>query len=206
MMKRKGGVLMLDTHARRWVQPVIGRTAKALLKLGLTADQVTWIAFLIGLSTGALIYFDHPIIAVILLWLSGYLDAVDGSMAREQQKSTSWGTLLDMTFDRIVELSVIIGLAARFPEAQFLLLLLTASIVFSMTVFLTVGALSEKKGIKSFYYQAGLAERTEGFILFTFMILFPGWLVWTTGLFLFVEVFTALQRMMEAKRILKDGG
>jgi archaetidylinositol phosphate synthase len=195
---------MLDTHARYIVQPLIGRTARILLKLGLTADQVTWIAFLIGSATGVLIYFDHPVIAAILLWISGYLDAVDGSMARDQNKSTPWGTLLDITFDRIVELSVIIGLAARFPDAQFILLLLTAAIVFSMTVFLTVGALSDKKGVKSFYYQAGLAERTEGFILFTLMILLPQWLIWTTGLFLLVEVFTAFQRMMEAKRILKE--
>ena len=106
---------MLDTHARKFVQPVIGRTAKLLLQLGLTANQVTWIAFLLALPTGVLIIFDHPVTAVILLWLSGCLDAVDGSMAREQQNTTFWGTLIDITFDRIVELSVIIGLAARFP-------------------------------------------------------------------------------------------
>lgn len=71
--------------------------------------------------------------------------------------------------------------------------------------FLTVGALTEKKGIKSFYYQAGLAERTEGFILFTLMILLPQWLLWITDVFLAVELITALQRMTEARRILKDG-
>ncbi|WCK52946.1 CDP-alcohol phosphatidyltransferase family protein [Aneurinibacillus sp. Ricciae_BoGa-3] len=196
---------MLDTHARHLVQPVIGGTAKFLIKLGLSANQVTWIAFLLGVSTGFLLYMNHPYLAVIALWISGYLDAVDGSIARLKQKSTPWGTLLDITFDRIVELSVLIGLGAKFPEAQFMLLLLTASIVFSMTVFLTVGALTEKKGMKSFYYQAGLAERTEGFILFTFMILLPHWLLWITGIFLVVELFTALQRLMEARRILKKG-
>lgn len=195
---------MLDTHGRKYVESLIGGTAKTLLKYGLSANQVTWMAFLIGSVTGVLIYYDRPVWAVLLLWISGFLDAVDGSMARQEKKTTAWGTVLDITFDRIVELSVIIGLAARFPDVQFLLLLLTASIVFSMTVFLTVGALSEQRGIKSFYYQAGVAERTEGFILFTFMVLFPAWLVWTTGLFLFVELFTALQRMGEAKRILKE--
>ncbi|BCJ86282.1 hypothetical protein [Effusibacillus dendaii] len=108
--------------------------------------------------------------------------------------------MLDITFDRIVELSVIIGVAAKYPQVQFWLLLLTAGIVFSMTVFLTVGALSEKKGVKSFYYQAGLAERTEGFILFPIMMLFPAWLLITTKIFVFVEIFTAIQRMWEAKR------
>nr|WP_245203846.1 CDP-alcohol phosphatidyltransferase family protein [Ammoniphilus resinae] len=183
---------------------MIGSTATVLLRLRLKPNQVTWAAFLIGSVTGVLIYYDQPVLAVILLWISGYLDAVDGAMARKQKKTSSWGTVLDITFDRIVELSVIVGLAARYPEAQFLLLLLTAAIVFSMTVFLTVGALSDKKGLKSFYYQAGLAERTEGFILFSLMTLFPSWLLGFTGLFLFVEVFTALQRMWEAKQILTD--
>lgn len=194
---------MLDTHARKWVQPVIAYTAKWLLNRGLTPNQVTWLAFLIGSTTGVFIYFEKPIIAVILLWLSGYLDAVDGSMARMKQQSSAWGTLLDITFDRLVELSVIIGLAVLYTESRFLLLLLTASIIFSMTIFLTVGALTEKKGIKSFYYQAGLAERTEGFILFSLMVLLPQWLLWITGAFLIVEVFTGLQRMMEARKILK---
>lgn len=194
---------MLDTHARKWVQPIIGHTAKQLVKWGLTANQVTWIAFLMGATSGLFIYLNMPIQAVLLLWLSGYLDAVDGSMARLKKQTSAWGTLLDITFDRLVELSIIIGLAVLYPDARFLLLLLTASIVFSMTIFLTVGALTEKQGMKSFYYQAGVAERTEGFILFTLMILLPHWLLWTTALFLAVEIFTGLQRMMEARRILK---
>jgi archaetidylinositol phosphate synthase len=195
---------MLDTHARHWVQPLINRVAHRLISWGWSANQVTWLAFAIGCSTGLLIICDLPLLGVFLLWVSGFLDAVDGSMARLQKRTTPWGTVLDITFDRIVELSVIIGLACRYPEAQFLLLLLTASIVFSMTVFLTVGALSEKKGVKSFYYQAGLAERTEGFLFFTAMILFPSWLIWITGLFLAAELFTALQRMREARRLLGE--
>jgi archaetidylinositol phosphate synthase len=198
-------MVLLDTHARKWAEPMIGHTAKQLLRWGLKPNQVTWMAFVIGLCTGGFIYLNMPVVAVIVLWLSGYLDAVDGSMARLKKQTSAWGTLLDITFDRIVELFVIIALAALYPEAVFLLLLLTASIVFSMTIFLTVGALTEKKGMKSFYYQAGVAERTEGFILFTLMILLPDWLLWTTGLFLALETFTGLQRMIEARRILKDG-
>lgn len=194
---------MLDTHARKWVQPMIGHTAQALLKIGLTPNQVTGMAFVVGIASGGFIYLGQPIIAVVLLWISGYLDAVDGSMARLKQQSSAWGTLLDITFDRVVELSAIVGLAIVYPDARFLLLLLTASIVVSMTIFLTVGALTEKKGMKSFYYQAGLAERTEGFILFTLMILLPQWLLWLTALFFVVEIVTALQRMMEARKILK---
>jgi len=194
---------LLDTHARKYVQPLIGSSAKCLLKVGLTANQVTLISFFIGASTGLFIYFGQPVLAVILLWLSGFLDAVDGTMAR-LTKPSSWGTVLDVTLDRLVEISVILGLAFAFPEVMWALLLLSVSIIFSMTIFLTVGAVSEKKGMKSFYYQAGLAERTEGFILFTLMILFVNHVLLITLIFLAVEIFTGMQRLLEARRILKE--
>jgi phosphatidylglycerophosphate synthase len=193
---------MLDTHARKYVQPAIEYAAKRFLAWGWTPTGVTWLAFLLGASSGIWIAFDQLVLAVVILWISGYLDAVDGTMARLSGRTSAWGTLLDITFDRLVEISVIIGLAIAFPEEILILLLLSVSIIFSMTVFLTVGALSEKKGVKSFYYQAGLAERTEGFILFSVMILLPDWLFWSTLLFLIVESWTGLQRLMEARRLL----
>lgn len=193
---------MLDTHARKHVQPIIEKTADFLLKKGMTADGVTKIAFVIGLSTGLFIYYDHPFWAILALWISGYLDAVDGTMARKT-KPSAWGTLLDISFDRLVEISVIVGLAFRFPEAMWALLLLSVSIIVGMTVFLTVGALSDKTGTKSFYYQAGLAERTEGFILFTLMIAFSTYLTAITLIFLAMQIITIYQRMSEARKILK---
>ncbi|MBD1373916.1 CDP-alcohol phosphatidyltransferase family protein [Hazenella sp. IB182357] len=194
---------MLDTYGRKYIQPLLDWTAKKCIAANITATQVTWIAFVVGVSSGVLIYLDHIYAAVLILWFSGFLDALDGTIARQTQQSTSWGTLLDISFDRLVELSVIMGLALRYPEMQIWLLLLTASIVLAMTVFLTVGALTEKRGMKSFYYQAGLAERTEGFILFTVMMLFPQWLLWSTLFFIGVEWFTTGQRLHEAKKILK---
>ncbi|MDX8362507.1 CDP-alcohol phosphatidyltransferase family protein [Cytobacillus sp. IB215316] len=192
---------MLDTHARKYVQPIFQRSAKGLLKLGLSANQTTVISFVIGITTGVFIYFDYTVLALVALWTSGFLDAVDGTMAR-LTKPSPFGTVLDVTFDRIVEISVILGLAFRYPEAMWSLLLLSVSIIVAMTIFLTVGAVTEKEGIKSFYYQPGLAERTEGFLLFSAMMIFTNVLVWLTLLFLVIEIFTTVQRLLEAKRIL----
>lgn len=195
---------MLDTHARHLIQPLFEKTANALLRTGLSPNHVTFIAGGLGFAAGVLVYFEHSWWALGLLWLSGFLDAVDGTMARLSNRSSAWGTLLDVTLDRIVELAVIVALAARFQEAQFGLLVLTASIVVAMTIFLTVGALSEKKGVKSFYYQAGLAERTEGFVMLSLMVAWPQLLMYWTILFIALEWFTSLQRLAEARRLLKE--
>ena len=143
---------MLDTHARKYVNPIIELGAEFLLKLKLTPNNVTILALLLGISTSIFLYFDMQIIAVTLLWVSGYLDAVDGAMARRSNSSSSFGTLLDIVSDRIVEVSIVLVLGLKFVDVRYNLIVLTVCILMSMTIFLTVGALSEKKGVKSFYY------------------------------------------------------
>ena len=193
---------MLDTHARKYVNPFIEMGAKLFLNLKMRPNQITMLALLLGISTSIFIYFDRPLLGLVILWISGYLDAVDGAMARKSNSSSSFGTVLDIVSDRIVEVSMIIVFGIKFIDVRFNLLILTASILMSMTIFLTVGACSEKKGMKSFYYQAGVAERTEGFILFSFMILLPQYLGTITNIFSILVLFTAGQRFFEAKKIL----
>ena len=193
---------MLDTNARKYVNPIIELGAKFLLKLKLTPNNVTILALLLGVSTSIFLYFDMQIIAVTLLWVSGYLDAVDGAMARRSNSSSSFGTLLDIVSDRIVEVSIVLVLGLKFVDVRYNLIVLTVCILMSMTIFLTVGALSEKKGVKSFYYQAGVAERSEGFIFFSLMILIPSYLGIITNIFSILIIITAIQRFLEAKRLL----
>lgn len=194
---------MLDTHGRKYIAPLIDGAARGLLKLRLTANQVTCCALVFGILAGVLTFYGLVAFALLSLWFSGFLDAVDGSMARISKTTSSWGTVLDITYDRMVETGVILGLAFRYPEAMWAMLLLVSAIVISMTVFLTVGAVAEKKGVKSFYYQAGLAERTEGFIMLSVMMLFSNYLVVLTLVFAGMVIFTAAQRFLEAGRSLR---
>lgn len=192
---------MIDTHLRHFVQPAFDAGAAAVRRTGVTPDQVTVAAFTLGLVTGPMAALGHPVWAVALLWLSGALDALDGSLARMSKRSSAWGTTMDIVFDRLVEISVMLGLASRFPASRLPLLWLMGAIIFSITVFLTVGALAKHRGYKSFYYQAGLMERTEGFVLFSLMLLLSRYLVLLTWLFVLVEAFTGLQRLAEAHRV-----
>lgn len=194
---------MLDTHCRRYVQPIIGIGANFFLKLGFTANGVTILAMLIGVSSGIFTYLDYNYIGVLVLWLSGYLDAVDGTIARETNSSSAFGTIMDITFDRMVEASVIIGVASRYRELSYSAMLLSISIIITMTVFLTTGSLTDKKSEKSFYYQAGLAERTEGFIMFSLIILLKDKAEIMIYALTIMIIITILQRFLEARRIVK---
>lgn len=193
---------MLDTHCRKYIQPLIGLGADIAIKLGLDANRVTIIAMLVGVLSGILTALDLNIAGILMLWISGYLDAVDGTIARKTKSSSPFGTVMDITFDRIVEGSVIIGVAYKYSQFSFISLILAVSIIISMTIFLTTGPLAENKGEKTFYYQAGLAERTEGFVMLSLMILLKERAEVVINIFSGVVLFTAGQRFIEAKKIL----
>ena len=186
---------MLDTHGRKYVEPIIESVANAFINRNISANKVTVLAFVLGISSGGWMLLGQPLIATAVLWISGLLDAVDGAIARKTGTSSSWGALMDITFDRIVELSVIISLAVLYPQARLVLIMLTGSIIISMTVFLTVGALSKNTKNKAFYYQAGLAERTEGFIMSSLMMLFSNHIIIITIVYFLAILFTAGQRL-----------
>lgn len=194
---------MLDTHCRKYIQPLIGVGADLAMKLGLSANGVTIIAMLLGVFSGVLVALGFNILAVLILWLSGYLDAVDGTIARKTKSSSPFGTVMDITFDRMVEGAVILGVAYKYSEFSFISLILAVSIIISMTIFLTTGPLAENKGEKTFYYQAGLAERTEGFLMLSLMMLLKENAGIVINIFTAMVLFTAFQRFMEAKKILK---
>ena len=134
---------MLDTYGRKYVDPMINKIADGFIDKEISANKVTVLAFIVGVSSGAWILMGEPIIATLLLWISGLFDAVDGAIARKTNTSSQWGALMDITFDRIVELSVILSLSVIYPQARLVMIMLTGSIIISMTVFLTVGALSK---------------------------------------------------------------
>lgn len=190
---------MLDTNARKIVQPLIEKTADTFIRLNLSANKVTVIALIVGLLPSVFIFVgNYNVVAVIILWISGYLDAVDGTIARKTNSSSLFGTIMDITFDRIVEISLILVLSYKYSKNQFIFILLASSIILSMTIFLTVAAASEKKSEKSFYYQPGLAERTEGFVMFSLMIVFSKYVDFICVIFVIMILYTALQRFIEA--------
>ncbi|MGV8145483.1 MAG: CDP-alcohol phosphatidyltransferase family protein [Alkaliphilus sp.] len=195
---------MLDTRSRRFVQPIIDIAARKLIKLKIKSNTITLMALFVGVSSAGLYFFGaNKYVCVAILWFSGFLDTIDGTIARITNDSSQFGTIMDITFDRIVEISIILVLAYIYPKSMFIMLLLLASIIVSMTIFLAVGAVSAKKSEKSFYYQAGLIERTEGFIFLSLMLIFPQWLSFIATIFFLAILFTAGQRFIEAYKHLE---
>jgi len=195
---------MIDTHGRKYVQPLFDIMSKFLAKKGIHPIHITLSALVLGLMSICFVYLDWKVIALFFLWSSGLLDVLDGTVARLTDRKSDLGAFLDITFDRIIELGLIIALALSDDRLSIMLVLLSCSIVMSLTIFLTIGNFAKKSTNKAFYYQAGLAERTEGFIFFSLMILFPSVRLLIGYIFASVILFTAAQRFIEGVNLLKS--
>ncbi|KAF0194863.1 MAG: phosphatidylglycerophosphate synthase [Bacillota bacterium] len=194
---------MLDSRSRQWVQPFFDRLAQLCMRCGVTPFAATLAALALGVAAAWAVWAGHLLLGILLLWLSGLFDVLDGSIARLTGQSSALGTLLDIVFDRVVEIMALLAVTLAAPGLAIFTALVFASIILSMTVFLTVGAVAEKTGVKSFYYQPGLVERTEGFIMISLAIALPAWRVSVLVAFAVLILFTAGQRFAEAVKILK---
>lgn len=200
----EGDPRMLDTYGRKYVQPALNTAGKALIKMRMVPIQISITAFVFGVGACLSLYLGYSIVAVILLWISGIFDALDGTVARLTGKSSDLGAFMDITFDRMIEIGLILALAFLDPVSSQMLVVLTGTIVLSISIFLTVGGFAKNTGKKSFYYQAGVAERTEGFIFFTLMMLIPEHRILVGYIYAAVILFTAGQRYIQAIHLLKE--
>lgn len=136
-----------------------------------------------------------------MLVVSGFLDTMDGSVARLKNQTSPFGAALDITSDRIVEFSVIFGLYFFDPENRALsCFLMLGSILFCVTSFLVVGIFTQNSSEKSFHYSLGLMERAEAFIFSSFLILLPGYFIPKSTLFSGLVFLTGVYRLRQFKK------
>ncbi len=82
-------------------------------RLGLTPDGVSVLAFALAVGAAATFVVGGPWywLGAALVFANGWLDLVDGALAREQAVDSPAGDLLDHVLDRYADVVLIAGLA-----------------------------------------------------------------------------------------------
>ncbi|AOY78468.1 CDP-alcohol phosphatidyltransferase family protein [Clostridium formicaceticum] len=163
---------MIDSKWRSKFQPLFDKMGKKLVTHNITPQAITWGAFVLGVVASIVVIQGWMLLSIALLWLSGLLDVLDGTVARLTRKSTKAGAYMDLILDRMVEAFYILAFAYKFPEGNYAYLLFYIAVIFNFTTFIVAATLFQNKGVKSIHYDVGIAERTETFIIFTLMGLF----------------------------------
>jgi len=99
--------------ADRALDPFVG----AARTVGLSPNGVSVIAALLAVAAGGVyaVAAGTPALylaGAVLVFLNGWLDLVDGALARELDVASSAGDLLDHVLDRYADIVIIVGLAA----------------------------------------------------------------------------------------------
>jgi len=177
--------------------------ARRLLALGCTPSALTHAALVSGIASGALFWFDRSWLALLVLVVSGALDAVDGRVARLGPGPTPWGGVLDLTFDRVVEAAVLLGIAVPRPQLHLPALVLATTWYVNLCVFLAVGAASERQPSKLIHYPPGILERGEALVFATIVVALPHAAATAAYVYAALGVLTAAQRFHYGRRMLR---
>jgi len=84
-------------------------------RLGLSPDGVSVVAFGFAVAAGGAFYLATPlwyVLGALFVFANGWLDLVDGALARAQGVSSEGGDLLDHVLDRYADIAMLVGLAA----------------------------------------------------------------------------------------------
>ena len=171
---------MLDRFAAALIKPIVDAVGKPLARVGVTADQLTFAGFLIGLCAAFLIAFGAYITGAAAIFISRSCDALDGAVAR-QHTPTDRGGFLDIALDFIFYASIPLAFAWADPPGNALAAAtLLAAFVGTSSSFLAFAVIAAKRGMtstaypdKSFYFLGGLAEATETLATFAAMCVWP---------------------------------
>ena len=138
---------MLDGAAQRMIRPTLDRLGAALARRGVTADQVTFFGFALGLLAAGAIATRLYLFGLALILASRLCDGLDGAVARASAKSDRGGFLdivLDFAFYGMIPLGFVIADPAANAVAG-------ATLLFCFYVngasFLAYAIMAEKRGL-----------------------------------------------------------
>ena len=192
-------VIMLKQIENR--HPKMRRKLLAPFIVNINPNKVTFAALVCAFLSGYFFYADYLVLAAIFLALNGFLDVLDGEIAKKG-KVTKRGDFLDHTFDRVSDTAIFVGLAYNPIMPTELTLMALICILLVSYLGTQAQALTSKR-----MYGGVMGRAERGIILFAAAIttyLFMEVMVYSLYLIVILSVITFLQRFYSLYRDLKE--
>ena len=168
---------------------------RRLVRLGVTANQVTVVGMMLAAATGVTIGMGRFWIGVVLLTVGGLMDTLDGVVAKAAGTASKRGAFFDSVSDRVADALIFGGMTWYLASGhQPRLALLPFAILGVSAVISYERAKAESLGYDA---KGGLMERAERLILLGIALALHIILVPLLALLLALSVFTAAQRFLK---------
>jgi phosphatidylglycerophosphate synthase len=175
---------MIDPLLNKILRPPLAIAAKPLIRLGITADQITIFGFFLGILAVPAIISEQFTLAIILILLNRMCDGLDGAIARQTHSSDAGG-FLDISLDFIFYSAIVFAFIVNHPEQNAVAgSLLMLSFTATGSCFLAFAIMASKHNIdnpqypnKSMHYMGGLAEGFETIVVLCLFCVMPQYFV-----------------------------
>jgi phosphatidylglycerophosphate synthase len=195
---------------RRIFRPVVKSAAIILSKIGVTPNLATLLMLTFAvLSFVALVFFSNLFWFSIFVFITGFLDGVDGAIARIREMATSFGGFFDSLMDRTSEFLIFFALLLYHWNNLLwgvidMKIIIFVSFLSSMMISYTR---SRAEVIFKGDFDFGLMARSERlFYLFVTMMIanFYGYSNEFLFIFMLLVITTALFRYFKTANLLKE--
>ena len=199
---------MFDEPFRRAMARVASSPARMMLRLGITPNQVTVGALLVGLAAAGLVATGR-LREGLALWLaSRVLDGYDGMLARLGGMASLLGGFLDIACDMLAYAAMAVAFAVAMPADQLLWLFVLMGYVMAITTTLALSSLLERAdrqlgGDRSLQFTTALAEGGETTIVYALVALAPSWSRYVLAVWIALLASTMVQRTRLATKLLR---
>ena len=193
---------MFDAQLRPLVDRVLDPVGALVARTGVTANQISFAGFALGLGAAVAVAFGAGTAAVLLIIANRLLDGLDGAVARSTG-STDLGAYLDITLDFLFYSAVPFAFAVADPANATAAAFLIFSFVGTGSSFLAFAIIAQKRGIsteirgkKGFFYLGGLTEGSETIIFLLVVAFWPDMFVplaWVFGCLCWITTVTRVR-------------
>lgn len=166
------------------LRPPAGLIARAVFRTRVTPNNLTFISFLLAMSSAACyLGGSRPWFAAagILALLSGIFDCADGMLARAKNLCSHYGAYLDLYLDRIGDFSVLTAMAFgcyRHTGKQFLLVLGLINCAFYLLILSLYYLIRQYKGERKTGEGAEARSLTISIIFAASVAGHPEWIIY----------------------------
>lgn len=189
-------------NVRNFVTASLGLAADKLVKVGISANFISIVGFVIGIFAVNFLSLERYGYALICILLNRLFDALDGAIAKKTAV-TNFGIFLDATLDYIFYAGVIFGFALANPAqnaiaASFFLFAFAAAAC-AMLAYAVIAYKNNPSTIveigQSPFYLGGLAQGSETLLALIVLCIIPGWflqIALVLGILCLVKAFSIM--------------
>jgi phosphatidylglycerophosphate synthase len=203
---------MFDQILRIPKERMLEPLAKGPLKT-VNPTTVTVVASGVAIAAGITAWQGQTGATLGLWFLNRFLDGLDGTIARVNNKQSDFGGYLDIVLDMVAYVSIPLGLAFSLNEKGVFiaLTLLFAAFYINSAAWMMLSANLEKRAqgakerneLTTVTMPRAIIEGGEAILFYSLFIFFPGWLTVLFGVLAVLVLASAITQVRSAYRLMQ---